>query len=196
MKSVTVHNPAAEFLAVLNGRRGKRMTRKLKPNKRKKTSFAKTQAAAHNRKKNGRAHNRRHNGRRNPAAKSIVMGGVFAALGSIVTNILAGFVPIQASGWMGLAIKLGLAYGTGMLAERLGVSGQNANYMAIGGFAGAAGEGISMLMGSVGGAFTQIAPHPAEAPQTVGYLGDIAPFPADLERYALGDVAPAPSFYN
>jgi hypothetical protein len=195
MKSVTVHNPAAEFLAVLNGRRGKRMTRKSKPNKRN-TKRAATAGAAPNRRNGARAHNRRHNRRRNPAAKSIVMGGVFAAAGSIVTNILAGFVPIQASGWMGLAIKLGLAYATGMLAERLGVSGQNANYMAIGGFAGAAGEGISMLMGSVGGAFTQIAPHPAEVPQTVGYLSDIAPFPADLERYALGDVSPQPAFYN
>ena len=110
------------------------------------------------------------------------------------------FILMAATVWGSsfIAIKLGLAYATGMLAERLGVSGQNANYMAIGGFAGAAGEGISMLMGSVGGTFRQLAPHeaPAEVPQTVGYLADIAPFPADLERYALGDVAPQPSFYN
>jgi hypothetical protein len=184
--------------------RTKRKTNRTRKASNTRRSKPRAVAAAPNRHRNyrPRAHNRRRsNGRRrNPAVRPIVTGAVFAAAGNIATNIAAGFVPIQASGWMGIAIKLGLAYVVGMVAERLGVSPMNANYMAIGGFAGAAGEAIHMVIGTVtGGVQSLTAAPPAPAPTTVGYLNDIAPFPDDLNRYSLGgldDVAPVGSYYS
>src|SRR5215475_13109761 len=84
-------------------------------------------ALVHNPRRRRRAvHNprrRRRNGRRNPSAKGILMGGLWAGAGAAVTNLIAGFLPIGGGGWMDVIKQLGAAYITGFLAERIGFIG-------------------------------------------------------------------------
>ena len=126
------------------------------------------------------------------------MGAAWAAVGAMVTNVIAGFIPIGGGGLMGI-VKQGLAaYAAGYIGERFTSPG-NAQLMAIGGFASAAGSAIKMIIGEGGNLFSGLTAslQPAQLPagdgtaDLVGWdgfgdngFGDLVPLPPDIERYA------------
>lgn len=108
----------------------------------------------------------------------------------MVTQVIAGFIPIGGGGWMNIAKQLLAAYGTGYIAERF-TSPANANLMAIGGFAGAATSAVQMLLSGAGSVFSSFGP--ANAPAELG-PGDGT---ADLTWYpGMGDLVVAPDEYD
>jgi hypothetical protein len=102
-----------------------------------------------NRKRNPAGVTRRRR-RRNPQLKGMVTNAFWAIAGAWATKVVSGFIPIRAGGWAGIGIQLGTAYLTGVLAQKF-VSPANAQMMAIGGAASAAGQIVDMLFGTVKG---------------------------------------------
>lgn len=215
-KVVRAHNPG--FLTIVNPKRKSTMVRRKRRNTRRRTTAAvnprrrrRTVAAAPRRRRRvALAHNPHHRRRRravanprrrvnrrrrNPSAKGIVMGGLWAGAGAAVTNIIAGYIPIGGGGWMDVVKQLAAAWVTGFIAERVPmIGGANAQLMAIGGFAGAAWSAVNMVLSGASGFLSP-------APQVTGPgVSDIvaAPsfYPGGMHGLnGLDDVVPAPSFY-
>jgi hypothetical protein len=162
---VRVHNPA-EILTIVNPG-GKRVTRtktRNRPKRRttnpRRTNRRRNTAAARSGHSVARVTNRRRNPRRrrsNPQVVGIVKGALFAAGGAILTNMIAGFIPLGGGGWMDIAKQLVAAYGAGWIAERF-TSPANAQLVAIGGFASAAGNALNMAIGTAKGAVGSLLP--------------------------------------
>ena len=209
-----VLNPAAETLLILNG--GRKMTRKKVNSKRtsaKRTSNARRSTALATRGAGGVPNSRRRR-RRNPDAKGLVVNALYAAVGAMGTSVLAGFIPFRAAGPAGIAIKFGVAYGFGYIAQRF-VSPATAQMMAIGGAASAAGDLIGYVLGQGKGLVTGGFSSPqtpgdetAQMQGLAGYpvgMGDIVEVPDEIARTALnggfegyqgmGDVVTTPGFY-
>lgn len=181
MKLVRAHNPAETLLIVNPKRRGTKMKRRKTVTNRRRHN---PRGAAHRR--TALVANRRRNRRRNPHVQSLVMGALYAGAGAMVTQVIAGFIPIGGGGWMDIVKQLVAAYGTGYIAERF-TSPANANLMAIGGFAGAATSAVRMLLGSAGSIFSNFGPPPAQ-------VGDGT---SDVTFYpGMGDLVAAPDEYD
>lgn len=114
--------------------------------------------------------------RRNPQIKGMVTMAAWAAIGAMATNIVAGFLPLRVSGWMGIGVRLGAAYLTGVVAQKF-VSPANAQMIAVGGAAAAASEAINLAFG-----------------QIRGMTGSL--FSSGDGVSGLEDISPAPDWYN
>ena len=139
---------------------------------------------------------RRRNRQRNPSAKGILMGGIWAGAGAAATNLVAGFLPLGGGGWMDVVKQLAAAYIVGFVAERVPFIGHaNAQLMAIGGFAGTAWSAVNMaLTGATG--FLQGGGHAQAVAASQPGVSDIVPAPSFYPgMHGLDDVVPAPSFY-
>ena len=130
------------------------------------------------------------------------MGGLWAGAGAAVTNVVAGFLPFEGSGWMGVAKGLVSAWLTGFIAEKI-VSPADAQLMAIGGFAGTAWGAVNMVLAGGGNILASFAPAPkptlqptaANASSGVSGFYDIAPYPFDDGMGGFGDLVEAPEEY-
>ena len=128
------------------------------------------------------------------------MGGLWAGAGAAITNVVAGFIPIQGGGWMGVLKGLASAYLVGFIAEKV-VPPANAQLMAIGGFAGTAWGAVNMVLAGGGNILASFAPAPAKLTPTAagaaagGVAGfyDIAQYPYD--DMGMGDLVEAPDEY-
>jgi hypothetical protein len=90
--------------------------------------------------------------RRNPNVKTLIQGGLYAALGAMAQTVISGFIPIRAEGIMGIGVQLGTAYLTAMIGERL-LPG-NSQFFAAGAAAAVGKSVIDYALGLVGGATT------------------------------------------
>jgi hypothetical protein len=134
---------------------------------------------------------RRRNRRHNPQVKTLLVGSMFATAGAMAQGIISGFVPIHATGIMGIAVELGVAYLTAMLGEKV-IGGQNAQFFAVGAAAGVGKSILNYVFGlaqSGVGALSSAVPAPA--------LPAAAPQMADITYYpdGVGDIVETPEYW-
>jgi len=99
--------------------------------------------------------------RRNPALKGVFEGMVVAGVGMAITDVVQGLVPggmLPGGALAKIGIRLGLAWGVGALAEKVGFA-KYANLLAIGGAVGAFQDVFRLLFGGL------LAPAPAPVAQ-------------------------------
>ena len=190
MKRVTVHNPGkararnpVETLAIIN-KGGKSMTR------------SKTRSTTANKRRTTKANTKgRRNRRRNPSLKGIATGAFWAFGGAAATNVIGAFIPLQLAGWPAIAMRFGIAYVAGWIAEKV-TTPQNAQLVAIGGASSAAGDAVNLLMGAVHPLTQQTGNlqlpgmGPAAPATANGGAGDIVKFP----YRGVGDIVKTPDY--
>jgi hypothetical protein len=206
-KVVRAHNPGS--LLIVNPRKRSTMVRRKRRNARRTTAVARPRrrrrsvAVRSNRRRAAlvanprrRRNRRRHvvanprRRRRNPSAKGILVGGAWAGFGAVVTNVVAGFIPIGGGGWMDVVKQFAAAMLVNYIGERVPFIGHNAQLMAIGGFAGTAWSAVNMVLSGASGFLT---PHPAS---TQAAVSDIVAAPSFYPgMHGLDDIVPAPNFY-
>lgn len=134
---------------------------------------------------------RRRNRRRNPQIKTLLVGSMFATAGAMAQGIVSGFVPLHATGVMGIAIEVGVAYLTAMLGEKV-IGGENAKFFAVGAAAGVGKSILNYVFGlaqSGVGALSSAGPAP-QLPAAAPGVSDITYF-----EDGVGDIVPEPDYW-
>lgn len=112
--------------------------------------------------------------RSNPSIGGLLPDAIAATIGGKLTQIVRPMIPIGGGGGLvDVAVTLGVAYGLGVLAEKVQFTRPYAKMITVGGFVVAVAQAlpsVTGLVGSIAGSAARPAPKQAEGMSGIAYL--------------------------